>query len=800
MMKWYSLLLACMLIASGINAATIHVPADQPTIQAGIDSASNGDTVLVATGTYIENILFNGQDIKVLSSGGAEVTFLEPATAGTIVSFNNGEGLGCVFAGFTLQNSGASSALDISASAPTIRNNIFTNNREGGWNSPSVVTIHADASPSVHHNLFHDNGGLASVSIGGRASFYNNTIVDPRRYGINVSHDTAIVVNNIIIHNGQNGIIGSGLDGSWVDYNNVFDPGSPIGPNGTSVDPLFEYPTTHDYRLQYLSPCINAGVPDPQFNEPDGTPSDMGAFPWIFDPPAPVNMTIDSGTLIPTFWWSYVDTVITTQQSYEIEVGTDRDWGTGEMWSSGQVPSTDTFATYAGSALSDRGLYYLRVRLDNGSHWGSWVEGRFAVQIDQFQVIQVPGDLPVIQDAIDVSLAGDTIRVADGTYTGVGNRDLDFWGKNIVLESVNGPEVTIIDCQGSQSEQHRGFYIHYEEDSTCVIDGFTVTNAYDEPDASDPYFDKAAIYCRHTSPTIQNCLIIANTCCGIYHRGYGDTTILRITGCTISYNTGFAGVWIDYAPAYIAASDISFNIGHGAFISTIHYPQTEVTNSLFWGNGSAGLYITQSMDWRNIYVSNCTFVDNNDGFVAYMDFPKGNPVSSRSPSPDSSEIYNNIFAFNTDLGIDLSAAYFDQKVFCNNSFGNPGGDFVGDGFTPGDTFGNLSLDPLFCDTATGDFTIAGSSPCAPANNSCGILMGAFGVGCECCELRGDVDRQGDINVGDVTYLVAYLFQSGPPPPCPEEGDVDGSGSTDVGDLTFLVAYLFQGGGPPLPCP
>ena len=79
-------------------------------------------------------------------------------------------------------------------------------------------------------------------------------------------------------------------------------------------------------------------------------------------------------------------------------------------------------------------------------------------------------------------------------------------------------------------------------------------------------------------------------------------------------------------------------------------------------------------------------------------------------------------------------------------------------------------------------------------------MGAFGVGCECCELRGDVDRQGDINVGDVTYLVAYLFQSGPPPPCPEEGDVDGSGSTDVGDLTFLVAYLFQGGGPPLPCP
>ncbi len=70
----------------------------------------------------------------------------------------------------------------------------------------------------------------------------------------------------------------------------------------------------------------------------------------------------------------------------------------------------------------------------------------------------------------------------------------------------------------------------------------------------------------------------------------------------------------------------------------------------------------------------------------------------------------------------------------------------------------------------------------------------------CCLLRGDVDASGGTDVGDLTSLVAYLFQGGPAPPCEDEGDVDGSGGTDVGDLTYLVAYLFQGGASPPACP
>ena len=69
----------------------------------------------------------------------------------------------------------------------------------------------------------------------------------------------------------------------------------------------------------------------------------------------------------------------------------------------------------------------------------------------------------------------------------------------------------------------------------------------------------------------------------------------------------------------------------------------------------------------------------------------------------------------------------------------------------------------------------------------------------CCEIRGDVDHSGGMDVADMTYLVARLFFGGPPPPCEDEGDVDGSGGINVADLTYLVAYLFLGGPPPDGC-
>src|SRR5438034_10672477 len=92
------------LIPHTARAATTNVPADQPTIQAAINIASNGDTVLVAPGTYYENINFMGKAITVTSSGGPSVTTINGNAAGSVVTLDTNEGSSSVLSGFTITN------------------------------------------------------------------------------------------------------------------------------------------------------------------------------------------------------------------------------------------------------------------------------------------------------------------------------------------------------------------------------------------------------------------------------------------------------------------------------------------------------------------------------------------------------------------------------------------------------------------------------------------------------------------------------------------------------------------------
>jgi hypothetical protein len=70
-------LLFLLFAALSASANTIHVPGDHATIQAAIDAAVNGDTVLVSDGTYTENINFKGKAITVKSVNGASVTIID---------------------------------------------------------------------------------------------------------------------------------------------------------------------------------------------------------------------------------------------------------------------------------------------------------------------------------------------------------------------------------------------------------------------------------------------------------------------------------------------------------------------------------------------------------------------------------------------------------------------------------------------------------------------------------------------------------------------------------------------------
>ncbi len=91
-------------LAGPALGAKIHVPADQPTIQAGIDAASDGDLVLVESGKYVENIDFLGKAITVQSIVGADSTIIDGNREGSVVTFVNLETEEAVIDGFTITN------------------------------------------------------------------------------------------------------------------------------------------------------------------------------------------------------------------------------------------------------------------------------------------------------------------------------------------------------------------------------------------------------------------------------------------------------------------------------------------------------------------------------------------------------------------------------------------------------------------------------------------------------------------------------------------------------------------------
>jgi len=368
--------------------------------------------------------------------------------------------------------------------------------------------------------------------------------------------------------------------------------------------------------------------------------------------------------------------------------------------------------------------------------------------------IRVPNNFATIQAAIDFSGNGDVIEVAPGTYSGPGNRDIDFRGKAIIVRSELGRDSTIIDC-GSVGGAHRGFYFHQGEDADTLLSGFTITggrvSGTQIPSSSMNWTPSpthpigGGIYCEFSSPSIADCVIIdcgaeigggiggvgaaptiAN--CVITEctaggfgpaesggRGGGVGLIRQsnamLANCVIENNTGYynsfgAGIYCWESAAVIAGCRITHNSAPGRLDGGGAYCGGGLTDIVFQNcvlstnaaSAGAGIFAewnaSMGPPWQRsqVRVINCTIAQNQLSGALGWPSPGGGIESSGADIfVDSSILWHN-------GGTTLVIA--DAVSMNAVTYSNIQGGYVGNG--------NIDQDPLFADMTSEDYHLQSS--------------------------------------------------------------------------------------------
>lgn len=270
-------------------ASVIRVPSDQPTIEAAVEAAVNGDLVLVAPGTYnYQDINFLGKAITVKSEAGPEATILNSSG----VYFSWGEGPASVFDGFTVipyPSDPYGMGINMVWSSPTIRNCVIKDSkatnmtfgavRIGGGkpllenvkilnNANAGISIDTEGGPTIRNCLIAKNNAGIRILKGElwmndrTITIVNSTITDNAASGIWLEDAASMSVNNSIVWNNAGGDISGSLSPDvQIGYSDIGRIDGQYSDQGGNINlqPVFVNAGADDYHLDNLSPGIDAG-------------------------------------------------------------------------------------------------------------------------------------------------------------------------------------------------------------------------------------------------------------------------------------------------------------------------------------------------------------------------------------------------------------------------------------------------------------------------------------------------------------------------------------------------------------
>ncbi len=389
-----------------------------------------------------------------------------------------------------------------------------------------------------------------------------------------------------------------------------------------------------------------------------------------------------------------------------------------------------------------------------------------------------------LQFAISQAAGSDSISVGAGLFVGAGNRDISVSGKSLTIFSPGGPAATTFDCEGSVSNRHRAITFGAGIDSTFKLVGITFRNGYDSTgglfyvgSGADPTFEDCrfelseafnggAVFCEDASGTFKNCSFTNNNCDNL-----GGAVFIETGASPTFIDCDFDGNSSDnYAGVLMVG-----NAASGSFRNCL-FAETSAT----WGGGM--LYASGG----NIDFTGCTFVKSSATWTGDVLAFANSTVSLENC------LLHTIAGSEAIVCLGTSTLTID----CTNIFSTEYTGWFGACVTPYFGInGNFSAEPAFFDYGAGDYRLDSSSPCAPANNTCNVLIGSESVLPETDDC-GDLDGDGMTTITDAVYGINYIFADGPNPQDSHGGDVDCSGAMIITDCVYLINYIFAHGAPP----